>query len=548
VLTAVALRRIVDRDMNENPTEFVGRRKRSDETEAVIRALRRHDQAFADLFESIEFLLEEPLLPGWRRHVAHSGRELTAGLPDILVGSSIAAVSGESLVEEAREDPHPDAVDVDQDESPPVQENHKHRIAQMVSELANLPSEGVDESQYVDAFWEVHGWFQKRAHQRRDSKAETEDRADYVAVYQRFRRLLAGLLADYPTTRKALGPILDKANAQPWRLPTLAQVAEVIQLTPRLRESDFFFGRLENPLWLDTLTEIGAFDSPPRRVVRDGYLDLPRWPISEFLARVAAGHPSPEKIAALVLGLASTDNLRVQADLLRAAVGVAPPYTADLTPYIRRWIADTSQGAISIILDEIGVWMVHQAGDPEMRSLALRVLRSLIEPVLIDHETQGSQAYLRLPNWDLQRFVTLYLIPVAHVLPLKTTEVLAGALGRALTIERGPTGQKGRRQSMLKEDFSSIWLERVGAWREGARGADIALAQATFLVASAAIEGAPLDTKAIVAAREAPGWLPTVASRSAFFQQSSILITPTSSRLSVSPVRGYTVRSPRCLK
>jgi hypothetical protein len=163
--------------MQDNPADLQDPQPRlSAETEAVIRALRLYSQPYADLFESIGRTLEEPLLPAWRRIVAHFGRELTTGLPTVLLGSSVVtrpidrrpAAGASTLTLAARSDS-----DENEEQHQPA------RIAQMVSELTGVPLDGLHRSRYVVAFMDVHDWFQERTHQRRYSGEESDDHAGY---------------------------------------------------------------------------------------------------------------------------------------------------------------------------------------------------------------------------------------------------------------------------------------------------------------------------------------------------------------------------------
>jgi hypothetical protein len=95
----------------------------------------------------------------------------------------------------------------------------------------------------------------------------------------------------------------------------------------------YFFGRAP-ATWLAPLAEGGYFTSPPGPVLHpdDGTAEMPFWPESSFLARVAAD--APEDAVAAAIAIPATDNMRVNSDIVEVALRVPAHQSARMIPRI----------------------------------------------------------------------------------------------------------------------------------------------------------------------------------------------------------------------
>lgn len=83
---------------------------------------------------------------------------------------------------------------------------------------------------------------------------------------------------------------------------------------------EHFFAKADSPDWIDPLAKKGFFANPPSVIREGGYIQLPFWPESQFLARVA--DKAPKQVADLFLKLPSTENSRVYEDMAEAALAM----------------------------------------------------------------------------------------------------------------------------------------------------------------------------------------------------------------------------------
>jgi hypothetical protein len=107
----------------------------------------------------------------------------------------------------------------------------------------------------------------------------------------------------------------------------------------------YFFGRA-SAAWLSPLAEKGYFASPPGLVLHpeDSTAEMPFWPESNFLARVAA--EAPGEAVDVVLGIPATDNMRVNSDLVEVAVRVPADQSARVAPKI----AEMAAGSYGVLV------------------------------------------------------------------------------------------------------------------------------------------------------------------------------------------------------
>ena len=96
-------------------------------------------------------------------------------------------------------------------------------------------------------------------------------------------------------------------------------IDKALKLVKKETSRQYFFSRLENPLWLQPLTERGYFQSPPRiRHFDDGYVQFPSWPQLQYLKNVS--RDVPDEVINLVLDLPPVDNPSVYNEILEIAL------------------------------------------------------------------------------------------------------------------------------------------------------------------------------------------------------------------------------------
>ena len=159
-----------------------------------------------------------------------------------------------------------------------------------------------------------------------------------------------------------------------------------VEITPQLEELvrkrtanyHHFFSVLDSLDWLEPLNNKGFFTDPPPPI-RDGeYISNPRWPDSEYLARMASLPQAQQMVLEFTLALPQTDNQNVKRDIIDIALALPPPLSAQLVNRVKKWIDGSSWG----LPTQIASLVLHLAtGGTKEQQSALKLTRSLLSLV-----------------------------------------------------------------------------------------------------------------------------------------------------------------------
>lgn len=134
-----------------------------------------------------------------------------------------------------------------------------------------------------------------------------------------------------------------------WPAPTDEQLGRLSDLVVHPARLRYFFGRLENPLWLERLTGDGWYNAervPEPIIEADGTARIDFWPLSDYLRRV--GGDVPGTAASVVGRLVGTANPIVQRDLVATLLRLPAVSAEGFTDDVIGWI----HGRYSRSLDE----------------------------------------------------------------------------------------------------------------------------------------------------------------------------------------------------
>ena len=118
-----------------------------------------------------------------------------------------------------------------------------------------------------------------------------------------------------------------------WKKPTNEMIDKALDSVKKVTARKYFFSRLENPLWLKPLAELGCFKYPPKsQRFDDGTIQFPYWPEIQYLKNVC--HEVPDQVISLVLNLPKVDNPIVYDGILDIALQLPGKQSAKLKPKI----------------------------------------------------------------------------------------------------------------------------------------------------------------------------------------------------------------------
>ena len=123
---------------------------------------------------------------------------------------------------------------------------------------------------------------------------------------------------------------------------------------------EYFFNKLQSPIWIRPLMEAGFFKDPPKPIYEDRYVVFPIWPESRYLVRMArlGLETSLQKLILDIILDIDTENVRVHEDFIDIALSLSPDLSVKLVDKAKEWLKNPHQ---LLLLSKIGDFIVHLA-------------------------------------------------------------------------------------------------------------------------------------------------------------------------------------------
>jgi hypothetical protein len=189
----------------------------------------------------------------------------------------------------------------------------------------------------------------------------------------------------------------------------------------KLRAENYrhFFDNAISPDWIQPLAKKGFFLVPPSVRREDGYVTLPIWPESRYLARCAPD--SPDEVARMFLQMQDTDNSRVYEDMAEAALSMPMPVAAQLTIKL----ANAATLPYSFFLPERLTHLAIELLKAGFAKESTQLLESLLTLVATDQNLKPSTIDDALPVLEQHHFETVLSTLSAVSAPTLDIHVLA---------------------------------------------------------------------------------------------------------------------------
>lgn len=209
--------------------------------------------------------------------------------------------------------------------------------------------------------------------------------------------------------------------------------------------SNYFFSRA-TAAWIGPLKAEGFFRSPPPPQLDEdrGTVQLPPWPESQFLARVASH--APAEVVDVAVSLPTTENARVNYDMIKVALGCPPEIAAKLVPKI-----------VDGIGSRFGVLIPHEAGALLVAlSEGQRVDEALaLARALIDHAPSGYGPTSSVDAYEYGMILREHIPSVVRIGGVQALAMLDRALAGVVRADSDRSGGAPGR------DSSYIWRPNV---------------------------------------------------------------------------------------
>jgi hypothetical protein len=253
----------------------------------------------------------------------------------------------------------------------------------------------------------------------------------------------------------------------------------------------YFFERA-TPEWLVPLGDAGFFSSPPEPVPHDdtGRLEVPPWPQSLYLLRVASDRP--REVLETAVAIPATGNLLVNGNLAELALRFPAGEAARLLP---RVIA--SLDARFGVLDPVGVGRLcrHLAagGRPEDALVLTEALLTRLPG------SRGSRAVM--DTWSFAEVLRTSVPAVARACGLPAVSLLARVLDETVAAQTPASLRKARR------DISGWWRPTIEGQPPGTdTDPASALVSALRDASAEALSAGGADLAAMIAEIESHDW------------------------------------------
>jgi hypothetical protein len=217
-----------------------------------------------------------------------------------------------------------------------------------------------------------------------------------------------------------------------------------------------FLEALRSPGWLPVLRAAGYVAHPPQPEKADDGVRLPFWPISRFLARIAAD--APEAVVEAIESVPPTSGGRVHADFLRAARAMPPEHGASIAKLAPHWLKGEWSGfaadeAAGLASDLAGAGRIDAALD--IAGAVFAVGATLSEH---DHPLLGPDPVFEhrfVDDWSLRQALEQHVPSLVVTAPVDSFALLADSLDAALTAGRRSSGEEG------PENDSFLWRSAI---------------------------------------------------------------------------------------
>ncbi|MGB3185210.1 MAG: hypothetical protein WBG36_13980 [Ornithinimicrobium sp.] len=181
-----------------------------------------------------------------------------------------------------------------------------------------------------------------------------------------------------------------------YKVPTAAQVQEVLLKVPTFQLRKAFYEGLRNPQWVRPLFDAGAFSTPPEpEQTTDGYIRDVYWPELSYLMRVAAD--APADVVDVLLSLRESNNAWVRRSAFEIGAKIPAAETARLKPLFEAW-AMAGFGWRTDPRDQVSCAIVLLEGGET------KVGRWLANYLFTPAPSKGDDPFLRKPELMLDEY------------------------------------------------------------------------------------------------------------------------------------------------
>lgn len=295
-----------------------------------------------------------------------------------------------------------------------------------------------------------------------------------------------------------------------WKQPTNEMIEKVLASVKKETDRQYFFSRLNNPLWIEPLSKLGYFNCPPGlKQLPDGYVQYPHWPELSYLVTVT--ELAPDKVVEIILSLPKTDNPRIYGDILAIALKLEGQQSARLLPKLIEYI-ELDNPFLAHSYPELLQHWTEQGNIAEAIAITKMLVPFREDPMAQDKQqrrkkktkTTGTslEPAPRFTQWEYQQILEKGVRPLAEHDPYQVSLILIDAVASMIRLGMHPEDfEKGREQ-----DYSEIWCRRLDKPDRDYQNAKETLVQALTYACEQVYENAPESIGALDQALRIHRW------------------------------------------
>ena len=250
-----------------------------------------------------------------------------------------------------------------------------------------------------------------------------------------------------------------------WKKPTDNMLEKVLSSVKKETDRQYFFSRLNNPLWIEPLRDRGYLSDPPSaKYLPDGYVQYPHWPELGYLINVA--HECPDHVVDIILSLPKSDNPRVYEDIITIALRLDQQQSVKLLRKITEYIELNNQFLAQQFPDLLHYWVdlgcVEQALEVSKLLVSFKEdpnTKQKLEQRKKNPDSPGSslEPSPQFSEWEYQQILEKGVRSLIDQEPLKTGIQLIDSVETMIRLGFHAEDLDKCRS----EDYSEIWCQRV---------------------------------------------------------------------------------------
>ncbi len=317
----------------------------------------------------------------------------------------------------------------------------KEKIWKILNELDISPNSSVTNS------W---NFVMRKSHKisHRDSLAPARPiNFEFREYWDEFNHALLGMLEKVDKQFIKFLPIIDRLALL--EEPTLDDLSEIRNKLPNTYVTyEQLFMKLKSPKWIPLLRKKGFFGSPPWvEMDEEEWVTIyPRWPILEYLTRMAPGQPG--LVSSVLIEIPETDNNNVKGQLLEVILAL---------PTVRWWPIKQHIKSLMISKEKFLVppkciTLINKLADDWDVVLAMEFSEHLLSILPSEDNSILRKPQLRMEDWHYSHFLEKDFLQLANKEPVSWIALLVKTLATYYKTYFAQTWRKGY--------YDSSWIER----------------------------------------------------------------------------------------